>query len=477
MQGYEAYRRERIDYWNRLASHPRRLKRLANYYHRLLQHQFRLVVPPGSRVLELGSGEGDLLNALAPGFGVGIDYSVHMVQRAKTKYKHLHFVQSDAHQLPLDTKFDYVILSDLLNDVWDVQAVLEQIGRLSQRHTRILINAYSKFWQFPLGLAQRLTRGVPNLEQNWLTVEDMQNILRLADLGSVRHDVAILLPVNIPLLSGLANRFLVRIWPFNFFALTNFLIARPFVKAPREVNKEAVPKVSVIIPARNEEGNIASIFQRVPELGKETELIFVEGHSRDGTYQEIRRQIERQARTARLLKQAGVGKADAVWQGFKIASGDILMILDADLSVPPEDLSRFYAALTTGKADFANGVRLVYPMEEGAMRPLNLLGNKFFSLAFSWLLGQPIKDTLCGTKGLWRRDYEVLRKHWQHFGKSDPFGDFDLLFGASKLGLKIRDLPIRYRERTYGSTNIDRWRHGWLLLRMVFNAARWLKFV
>jgi glycosyltransferase involved in cell wall biosynthesis len=163
--------------------------------------------------------------------------------------------------------------------------------------------------------------------------------------------------------------------------------------------------------------------------------------------------------------------------GFQHAQGDILMILDADLTVPPEDLPRFYNALYKGRAEFINGVRLVYPMEKEAMRFLNLLGNKFFSLVFSWLLGQPIKDTLCGTKALWKTDYERIAANRSYFGDFDPFGDFDLLFGAAKLNLKIIEVPIRYRERTYGTTNISRWKHGWLLLRMVFFALRRIKFV
>jgi glycosyltransferase involved in cell wall biosynthesis len=234
----------------------------------------------------------------------------------------------------------------------------------------------------------------------------------------------------------------------------------------------------VIVPARNEAGNIKAIFERTPQMGRETELIFVEGHSKDDTYTTIEREIAAHPSTPSLpLRQTGIGKADAVRLGFSKARGDVLMILDADLTVPPEDLPRFYEALVSGKGEFINGVRLVYPMEREAMRPLNFLGNKFFSVAFSWLLGQPIKDTLCGTKVLWRRDYEQIAANRSYFGDFDPFGDYDLIFGAAKLNRKIIDLPIRYRERTYGSTNISRWSHGLLLLRMVAFAARRIKFV
>jgi glycosyltransferase involved in cell wall biosynthesis len=236
--------------------------------------------------------------------------------------------------------------------------------------------------------------------------------------------------------------------------------------------------VSVVIPARNEAGNIEAAVRRIPQMGAGTELIFVEGHSRDATWGEIQRVArENPDLKIKILQQTGRGKGDAVRAGFAAATGDILMILDADLTMPPEELPKFYEILASGRAEFANGCRLVYPMEEHAMQFMNLCANKAFGLIFSWLLGQHVKDTLCGTKVLSRAHYERIAANRSYFGDFDPFGDFDLLFGAAKLNLKIADVPIRYRERTYGETNIQRWKHGWLLLRMVLFAARKLKFV
>jgi glycosyltransferase involved in cell wall biosynthesis len=275
----------------------------------------------------------------------------------------------------------------------------------------------------------------------------------------------------------LCNKFLIRFWPFRLFAMTHFMVAR---KKPEYQNippKEST-KTSVIVPARNEAGNIGQIFKRMPRMGSETEIIFVEGHSSDNTYQEIEKQIQEHPDwKASLYQQPGRGKGDAVREGFAKASGDILMILDADLTMPPEYLPRFFDALTTRTGDFINGVRLVYPMEKKAMRFFNLIGNKSFSILFTYLLGQPIKDTLCGTKVLWKKDYEKITANRHYFGDFDPFGDFDLIFGAAKLNLKIVDMPIRYQERSYGETNIQRWKHGWLLLRMVTFAAKRLKFI
>jgi glycosyltransferase involved in cell wall biosynthesis len=236
--------------------------------------------------------------------------------------------------------------------------------------------------------------------------------------------------------------------------------------------------VTVVVAARNEEGNIRELFDRVPSMGAGTELIFVEGGSKDDTWGAIEREISRRPDVeAKLFKQPGKGKGDAVRAGFREATGEVLMILDADMTVAPEELPRFYQAWRSGKAEFVNGVRLVYPMDDHAMRFFNQLGNKFFSLAFTWLLGQSIKDTLCGTKVLSRRHYEVIAANRGYFGEIDPFGDFDLIFGAAKYNLKIVDLPIRYHERVYGQTNIDRWSHGMLLFRMVLKATRKIKFV
>jgi len=471
-QRYLAARRE---HWDAFA---RRLDSWAGwdrYYHRRLGQIYQFLVAPGQRVLEIGCAQGNLLAELKPSVGVGVDFSGEMIRRASRLHPELSFIQADAHSLSLDETFNVIILSDLVNDLWDVQAVFHEVARLATPRTRIILNIYSRLWELPLAVARRLGLAKPILQQNWLTVEDIAGLLRLADMEIIRHWEEVLWPLPTPLLAAFTNRYLVKVWPFKLLALTNVIVAQP--KAQRELPSEE-PLVSVVIPARNESGNIPQIFTRTPEMGRGVELIFVEGHSKDDTFAAIEKAIaDHPERRCKLLQQTGVGKGDAVRTGLAQASGDVLMILDADLTVPPEDLPRFYEVLCSGKGEFVNGVRLVYPMEKQAMRFMNLVGNKFFSLAFSWLLGQPIKDTLCGTKALRKADYERIAANRAHFGDFDPFGDFDLLFGAAKLNLRIVEVPIRYRERTYGTTNIQRWKHGWLLLKMVLFAARRIKFV
>ena len=472
---YLRYERERITHWDKVARWMDERTGWGGAYRRRLTKVYQFFVPRGARVLEVGCAQGDLLAALAPGAGVGVDFSAAMLERAERKYPNLRFIQADAHALELDETFDVIILSDVVNDVWDVQQVLQQLARLATPETRLIINFQSHLWEWPLSAARALGLARPNLTQNWLTFDDVKSLLALAGFEVIRHREEMLLPLPVPPLSTFANRYLIRFWPFNLLALTHFIVARPIRP---EAHAAPPPLVSVVIPARDEAGNIADIFARMPEMGAGTEMVFVEGGSTDGTYEVIAEEIARRPeRRCKLLKQKGKGKIDAVRLGFANAAGDVLMIFDADLTVPPEDMPRFLEVLTANKADFANPSRLVYPMEDEAMRFFNLVGNKFFGLAFSWLLDQTFKDTLCGTKVLWRRDYDRIVEGRAYFGDFDPFGEFDLLFGAAKLNLKIMDVPVRHRARTYGTTKIPRWSGGVMLLRMVLFAARRIKFI
>jgi len=471
------YAAQRLEFWNDYARSIESSAKWGSFYRRRLQEVYRTIVPPRLRVLELGCGQGDLLAALKPSAGVGVDFSPEMISKALRKYGSrpgLRFLLEDAHNFKSVEKFDVIILSDLINDLWDVQRVLERVKEHCQPRTRVVLNFYSRLWQLPLRMASLLgfTKVRPPL--NWLTVEDETNLLYLCDFEVIRNWTEILWPLNTPVVASLSNRWLVKIPPFRYLALANLLVARP---KPSAISPRELPLVSVIVPARNEAGNIPQIMKRVPEMGKGTEIIFIEGHSKDQTYEAIQNVIaENPNRMCKLFRQTGVGKGDAVRLGFSRASGDILMILDADLTVPPEDLPRFFEAIYTHKGEFVNGVRLVYPMEDRAMRFPNFIANKFFSLAFTWLLGQSIKDTLCGTKVISKHDYDLIAENRSHFGEFDPFGDYDLIFGAARLNMKMVDMPVRYRERTYGTTNIQRWRHGLLLFRMLLVAAGKIKF-
>lgn len=452
-----------------------RWRRKNRYYYEELERIVRFHVPPGSSVLEIGCGTGDLLAALAPSRGVGLDISPKALEIARSKHPGLTFLAGDAEDIPLSEPFDHILLSDVIGYFDDVQRAFEQLNKVCRPNTRVILTYFNYLWEPVLRAGERLGIKRPQPDQNWLSLADLQNLLSLAGFQTVSMGYKVLLPVRIPLLSSLCNRVLANLPLLRKFCLVDVIIARP---APEPV-PEITLSCSVVVPARNERGNIENAVRRIPEMGKQTEIVFVEGNSSDGTAEEIERVIAAYpGRDVKLIRQgSSVGKGDAVRKGFAAATGDVLMILDADLTVPPEELPKFLKALCSGRGEFVHGSRLVYPMEKQAMRYLNMLGNKFFSLAFSWLLDQRIKDTLCGTKVLYRRDYERVASGRIYFGDFDPFGDFDLIFGAAKLDLKIVEIPIRYRERTYGSTQISRFRHGWLLLRMCLFALRRIKFV
>ena len=463
------------DFFDHYAPSAEKWGRRNEGYHRMIASLCGFYIRPSARVLEIGSGIGDLLAATVPRRGLGIDISSEMVRLATSRHPDLEFRCVAAEFLDLDgEKFDYIILSDLVGFLYDIRFVFERLRPACHSETRIIIHWHSLLWQPILSIAERTGLKYPLPILIWTTREDLANLLYLADFEILRSRPHILLPKHFPPLTTFVNRFLTPLPLIRQFALTNWVVARP----TNLIADRAAPSVSVICPCRNEAGNLQQIADRLPMMGSHTELIFVEGHSKDNTLDECRRvAADSTGEDIKVFVQEGRGKGDAVRLGFAKATGDILMILDADISVAPEDLVDFYEALVNGKGDFINGCRLVYTMDPRAMRFLNLWGNKFFALLLSKLMGQPVKDSLCGTKVLWRKTYLEIAAGRSYFGALDPFGDFDLLFGAAKLNLKIIDIPVRYRQRVYGTSNISRFSDGFLLLRMCRIAAAKLFFV
>ncbi len=369
---------------------------------------------------------------------------------------------------------DYILLNGTVHYERDIQEMLNQLRECLVGSERLLFVYYSMLWKPLARFASKVGMRSRMPELNWIAHGDLDNFCHLASLEIIRRDVKLLCPIPIPFVANFLNRYLAPLPFFRLFTMLNIVIARPMKSVG-----DARPSVSVIVPARNESENINNILVRCPMMGPQDEIIFVEGNSTDDTWEKIQKAADAYTGAHRLVlaQQNGQGKGDAVRLGFELATKDILMILDADLTTPPEELPKFYNAIAEDKAEFVNGSRLVYPMEKQAMRFFNILANKFFAAAFSFVLGQRFKDTLCGTKVLSRAHYKRLAAAREFFGDFDPFGDFDLLFGAARMGLKIVEVPVHYRERKYGTTNIQRWRHGLILLRMLLFAARRLKFL
>ena len=467
--------------------------RRSRYYHDYIERTMRSLVPKGSSVLELGSGTGNLLAVLEPSKGLGLEISPEMVRVAQRNHPELEFAVGDAETFHIsDARFDFVVASDLVGELEDISAMLDRVREVSNQDTRLVLTFHNPALEGALRAAQRAGRAMTPSRQNWVGRTTMTNLLELADFRLEKIQHGMLVPLRVPLVASLANRHLSGRRAFQYIDLVNIVVARPVIPRPQS----KLLSVTVLIPCRNEVHNVGPAVERTPEMGSHTEILFVDGASTDGTKERIEELIDqnRGIRDIRLLLQVPdadygrpkddpdaptvmlkLGKGDAVRKGFDVASGEVLMILDADLTVPPEDLPRFLEPIASGKADFVNGTRLVYPMEERAMKFVNYVGNWFFGVLFTWLLEQPIRDTLCGTKALRKVDYQKIKAGRAHFGDFDPFGDFDLLFGAARSGLRIVEVPVRYRRRTAGVTKVRVSQHGWLLVGMSLIAFRRLK--
>ncbi len=443
-----------------------------HYYYYRLKKWYRFAIPEGSQVLLIQCKNGYLLDAIKPSYGVGIDTDAAVIDEAKNLYPRLDFYVGTIADLPLKKTFDYIVLPAITVDCYDVQALLESLKPFCHAGTRIIIDTFSAAWQPLLVMAQKCGLAQSTPFKNWLNPDDIKNFLYLSDYQIVQSSRDMLLPFYLPLLSTLCNTLLAHVPLLNRLCLHHMIIARPLF-AQRPIDDYTV---SVIVPCRNEKGNIEDVAKRLPYLGKYMEIIFVEGNSHDGTLQEIEAVIKKYSdRSISVYVQKGKGKGEAVRMGFERAIGDILIILDADLTVMPEEIPKFYYALVQNKGEFINGSRLIYQMEQGAMQFLGMIANLFFGKLFSWLLGQHIKDTLCGTKVLWRNDYQTIAKNRFLFGNLDPFGDFDLLFGAARLHLKLIDMPVHYKNRTYGTTQIRKFYYVWVLLAMSLLAIKKFK--
>lgn len=429
------------------------------------------IIPKGKRVLELGCGNGHVLDSLQPSVGVGIDISTKMILEAKKKYVKYDFKDGDIHGLEniiKDQHFDFILISDTIGYLNNVQDVLSKIHSYCTPQTRLIVSYFSPFWSPILSMATYFKCKMPDLDPPLFSTSDITNFLNISNFETVRIEKKILLPIKFFGLERLINRFIAVLPLVSHLCLRQYLVSRSL-----KVHKQSLPQsASIIIPVKNESGNIKNAIKNIPKFSKNIEIIFVEGNSDDNTWSEIQSIIkskvyEKKGYIVKAFKQKGKGKGDAVFYGFSLAQNDVLMILDGDLTVPPEELKKFWDLISTGEAEFINGSRLIYPLDDNAMRLLNYIANKIFSHLFTWTLGQRYTDTLCGTKVIRRRDYESSRIANLDLERFDPFGDFYLIFSASRMSLKMIEVPIRYKARTFGVTQISRFSHGFQLLKML----------
>lgn len=471
-------KRDLLDFFESNVDELDRWREFNAAYHRDDRKFMQFLIPPGKRVLELGCGRGDLLAALQPAYGVGVDFGAATIAQANARHPQLHFVLGDAEDpqtlASIAGPFDYIVIADTIGMFEDIDGTLRLIHQLCAPSTRIVISYYSHLWEPVLTAAEALHLRSKQPVVNYIATADFLNLMDLADFEVISQEQRQLLPRHWLGIGPFINRFIAPLPGIRQLGLRTYLVGRPVRLFP-----DRKLSASILIPCRNERGNIENAILRMPRFGSAQEILFVEGNSGDGTFAECERVRDayRGSWDITVLKQDGKGKGDAVRKGFAAAKHDVLMILDADLTMPPEALPKYHAVIESGKAEFVNGTRLVYPMEDEAMRPLNFIANRLFAYLFSYLVNTRLTDTLCGTKVLLRKDYETLARERGYFGNFDPFGDFDLIFGAAKQNLKIIETPIHYKARTFGETQISRFRDGWLLLKMVWFAYRKLKAV
>jgi hypothetical protein len=448
------------------------------YYYQDIENFYKAFVQKDTKVLEVGSALGCnlgyLLNSLQPSYGLGIAQDQQAVEQAQSKFPDLKFLASTPELFNSSgLLFDYIVMANSISYLEDITQTLNNLYQSSQPSTRLILTFHNPSWEIILKFASLIGQRMPVSTLNWLSYNDVANLLHLCQFEVICHGKRLLLPKQIPLISWFCNHILAPLPLINQFCLNEYIIARSIIRSKN------LPNCSVIIPARNESGNIEACIANLPQLGAHTEVIFVEGGSTDGTWEEILRVQAKYGDRYNIksYKQLGNGKKNAVWQGFESATGDVLIILDADLTVQPKDLIYFFDAIASGTCEFANGCRMIYPLTQASMPWLNRIANRIFALLLSYLLNIQIKDSLCGTKAISRQNYQKLSANRDFFGDFDPFGDFDLLFGAAKLGLKIMDIPVRYFPRSYGKSNIRHIQDGIILLKMCFHAARKIKFV
>lgn len=445
------------------------------FFHAENARALRFLIPPGASVLAVGCADGAELAALEPSRGLGIDPSAPAIEAARAAHPGVEFrvldFETEGALESLGETFDFVLLPDTVGWMEDLEATLARLHAVCHPDTRVVLSYHAPSWEPLLGAAQALGLKAPMPPSNWLGMTDLVALLELAGFETIRREWRMLSPLSLFGLGWLINRVFAPLPGLRQLCLRHYLVARSL-----KVRHAAPRSASVVIPARNEKGNLEAAIKRLPQFCERVEIVFVEGHSSDGTLEEMQRlKAAYPDREIQVMVQDGKGKGDAVRKGFAAATGEVLMILDADLTVPPEQMPKFFRQIAEGRGEFVNGSRLVYPMEDGAMQFLNRIANHGFSIAFTWLLNQRFTDTLCGTKVLRKSHYEKLAANRLYFGDFDPFGDYDLIFGAVKMNLKVVEVPVRYAARRYGTTNISRFRHGFLLLRMVVFAWRKLK--
>ncbi len=467
------------DHYNKVAEERHIWFKRHSYYHDDILGYCNFFINSDSSILELGCGMGNLIGRLKPKRGVGVDVSDKMVERAREEFPNIEFICADVEFFESQEKFDYIIISGTLGTVKNIQTFFQRIRRFCTSDTRIIITHYNELWGPIIQLAEKYRLKMPECNFNWLSIDDVENFLSISGYKPIRRDFRLIFPYNIPIISFLFNQILTKVPIIRRLALAQCLVGS--LNAPPDHIEDQ--SVSIILTCRDEEENIEGLVTGIPNIGKRTEIIFVEGHSKDGTVAKIEEMIKNYPqKDIKLYKQKGKGQGDAFHLGCEKAQGDFLCWMEADLTIPPEEIKLFWDAYRLGMGEYINGTRFIYKMEKKAMPFSNFIGNRFFGNVFTMILQQRFTDTLCGYKAISKKNYEKTRKQINFFGDFDPFGDFELIFGAVKNNLKVVEIPVHYRPRNYGQPKaygkgfVSFLKHALILMKMSWIAFRKFKF-
>lgn len=372
----------------------------------------------------------------------------------------------------IEKKFDVIVVTDVLEIYSDIYLFLEKLNNLLEDNGKLILSSVNTRWGNLLKIAELLGLKSKTNNFSYIHLNKIEKISNGAGYDLIETITRQFIPFKFLYLGNIINKILELLLFYFKFGVKTYIVLRKISIREKSLSK------TIIIPAKNEEGNLEELVSRIPKF-ENCEIIFSIGESSDRTLEVSKKIIDKNSDfNIKLIEQSKNGKANAVWEAIALSSGDVLAILDSDLSVDPETLKDFFKIIESNSADFVNGTRLVYEMEKGSMRIINKLGNRVFQYLIGKIINEDLTDSLCGTK-VFKKDLIKKIFWWQdNFNLKDPFGDFDLIFAASYTGQKILEYPIHYRTRKYGTTQISRFRDGFKLVKylsksfIVFNSSR-----
>lgn len=433
------------------------------YYYTQIQRLLKFLIPPGKSILYFGCYREDVIYSLDASSSVVINEEV---DERISKNKSVEFVHCKYHLYNPQQEYDYIILDTVIGKTENINLLLRNISSACSSHTRIIIHQENYLWRPLLNFAASFGLKKQEKTQNWLSIKDVETYLETAGFESTRVYKKNIFPLKAGFLGPILNHFFSTIPVLDFLKLDQFIVGR-FNKPFTQLKSSS--SLSICLTVKDEEHNIEPIVSSLPVLCENQEILFVEGNSTDNTAKEIERmKMLFPHKNIRLIKQPGKGQGDAIHTGFKEAKGEIIILYEGDGTSEPYDIQYFYEAIEAGRFEFIEGSRFVYPLSHKCMPLANKIGNVVFAKWFSFFLNQRTTDVLSGIKAIRKKDYEKIYNTWGFLGIPDPFGDFELLFGSARYGLKIGEIPIRYKPRVFGESKTSVFKHGWYLLKMAF---------